>query len=292
MRCPSFIQFYPTLACNQKCNFCFNQNIYEAKHFTNIDRQDALSLVLMLSYKGIPEIDVLGGEPFLVPWIADFIAYATNLGMRINVSTNGSLPLAIHEIVKIKTDHLSIGFSLHGFDETHNRMTGADNFSKALSGINAMIASGMNPVVKSVLIQENMREIARLVKFLEKLGVRRYYLMHEDIIGRKGEKSFSFPDFWRFYTALRSRGEKLSIGFVAASGFYVKDVDARGRCNAGIKKLAILPDGSVFPCNLFSGFKEFSLGNVFDEGIEKLWASPVLRLFREFDGRNRCNKSK
>ena len=53
------------------------------------------------------------------------------------------------------------------------------------------------------------------------------------------------------------------IGFVAASGFYKYGREACGRCDAGIEKIAVMPDGSVFPCNLFAGFKEFRLGNIF-----------------------------
>lgn len=53
----------------------------------------------------------------------------------------------------------------------------------------------------------------------------------------------------------------LDIGFVAASGFYSHGPQPKGRCDAGVKKIAIMPDGSVFPCNLFAGFEEFRLSN-------------------------------
>jgi radical SAM protein with 4Fe4S-binding SPASM domain len=135
-----------------------------------------------------------------------------------------------------------------------------------------------------------MHELTELVSFLKDFGVRSYYLMHEDLLGRKEyNHPISFPEFWKFFTDLKSHLDDLiDINFVAASGFYKYKTNTAARCDAGITKISIMPDGTAFPCNLFARFKEFCLGNVVHEGIEKIWEHPVLKIFRRYDGKNRC----
>jgi uncharacterized protein len=252
--------------------------------------KDAFALSDILKESGCPEIDILGGEPMLVPWMKEFIEHATASEMTVNISTNGSLPHIVKKLSKINTGLLNIGFSLHGFSETHKFLTGSDNFSHAIRGIQIMVANNKNPIVKSTLTRGNMDEIGDLVKYLGELGVQRYYLLHEDIIGRPDLSScVSYPEFQKRYTELSNSLNACDIGFVAASGFYKHGTGAVARCDAGLTKIAVMPDGSAFPCNLFAGFKEFRLGNIFQDGIEKIWNNPILAQLRNSQG-NRCRQ--
>lgn len=259
----------------------------------DMNLKNAYLLSDILVKMGISEIDILGGEPMLVPWIKDFVEYATGLGLSLNISTNGSLPDVVSQFAEVHTNSMDFGFSFEGFSETHNALTISKNFSKAITGLKMMIATEKNPIVKSTLMKENVSEIYELISYLARLGVKRYYLLHEDIIGRqKHVTCFSFPEFWKFYSKIKTEmAGVLDIGFVAASGFYSSGLQLQGRCDAGIKKIAVLPDGSAFPCNLFAGFREFCLGNIFEDGMEKIWRSPVLEAFRKYDGINRCKKN-
>jgi radical SAM protein with 4Fe4S-binding SPASM domain len=288
MRYPAFIQLYPTLRCNQKCGFCFNQNI--AIPYRDMAENDAYRLASILREGGHSEIDILGGEPMLVPWLPDFVNHVTDSGTMVNISTNGSLPHAVDRLAINNTGLLNIGFSLHGLPEAHRSLTAADNFSLAVTGIQTMIEKGKDPIVKSTLTRANANEIRPLVQYLRDLGIKRYYLLYEDSIGRTDHSScLSYPEFMRFYTAVQNDLKPFNIGFVAASGFYKYGGKAFGRCDAGIEKIAVMPDGSVFPCNLFAGFEEFRLGNIFLEGIEKIWDSPILKPFRT-SHENACGK--
>ena len=204
MDCPSFIQFYPSMRCNQRCRFCFNQNISDQSSYRDMTVKDAFFLCDMAAAKGISEIDILGGEPMLVPWIKDFIDHAAGSGISINISTNGSLPEAVSQLTEIRTQSLNIGFSVQGLEKTHNALTFSNNFSPAIAGITAAIAQGISPIVKSTVTPENMNEIEGLVTHLAEIGVKRYFLLHEDIIGRgRHAPCLSFPEFWKsFYILL------------------------------------------------------------------------------------------
>jgi radical SAM protein with 4Fe4S-binding SPASM domain len=221
----------------------------------------------------------------------DFVEYVTGLDITLNISTNGSLPDIVSQYNEIQTPLMNIGFSIHGFSQTHNTLTMSDNFSKALTCIKKTIAAGRNPIVKSTLNQKNKKEIYGLILHLRDIGVKRYYLLHEDIIGRgRYPESLSFPEFYEFYSELKQKLEGLmNIGFVAASGFYKYGQRAGIRCNAGITKIALLPDGSAFPCNLFLGFDDFRLGNIYQDGMESILKNPILDRFKNHDG-NRCTR--
>jgi radical SAM protein with 4Fe4S-binding SPASM domain len=289
---PGFIQWYPSLRCNQKCGFCVNQSLTGMNQRQEASEEEAYALANILLQKGIMELDVLGGEPMLVPWMEDFLRYATSACITVHISTNGSLPEIVNSLAKIPTQLLHIGFSLHGFSETHNAVTRSDNFHSVIEGIRRTIGEGKNPIIKSVLTSENRGEICNLILYLVELGVKRYFLLHEDMIGRGDlTGSLSFPDFMRYFSRCRSALEEtIDIGFVAASGFSRYGPNANRKCDAGQTKLAILPDGSTFPCNLFLGFREWCLGNFLRDSPESILSHPILERFRTFTG-NACRFS-
>jgi len=250
---------------------------------------DAYALGSVLIKNHIPEIDILGGEPMLMPWMRDFAERMTGVGIRVNISTNGSFNDILDRFIDMKNGLFNIGFSIHGFSGTHNALTKSDNFTYTVRGLIKMTDAGKDPVVKSVLLRENKNEILKLVPWLAELGVKRYFLLYEDTIGRRlSQPSFSFPEFYDIYSHVkRNSNGLLDVDFVAASGFY-KYGSLAGRCDAGTEKIAILPDGSAFPCNLFAGFKEFRLGNIFVDGIEQIMQNPLLESFRNRNHRNPC----
>src|SRR4030042_421305 len=146
---PSSVQFYPTLRCNQRCIFCFNQSISDSV-IRHMEADNAFQLIDILLKANVSEIDILGGEPLLVPWMKDFVVHATEGGISLNISTNGSLPEVVGQFTGVHTNSMNFGFSFEGFSETHNALTKSKNFSKAITGFKKMIAAGKNPIVKRI----------------------------------------------------------------------------------------------------------------------------------------------
>jgi radical SAM protein with 4Fe4S-binding SPASM domain len=95
----------------------------------------------------------------------------------------------------------------------------------------------------------------------------------------------------RYFSTLKSRlQEIIDIGYVAASGFFKYGSHANRKCDAGTEKLAVLPDGSTFPCNLLLGFGEFYLGNILKDSMDTILTHPVLERFKTSNG-NACGFS-
>ncbi len=95
------------------------------------------------------------------------------------------------------------------------------------------------------------------------------------------KETLSYKAFINFYEQIKKENSDISINKVNASCFNKDSIPAGTRCAGGVRKLSILPDGSVFPCNLLHCIDEFNLGNIFNEDFQFIWMNPKLGLFRK-----------
>jgi radical SAM protein with 4Fe4S-binding SPASM domain len=285
---PRYIQLYPTDRCNQDCTFCFNN---PAKRSGDMSRENALHLLGMLVRHGVPTLDIMGGEPFLLPWMPGYLHKAVRRGITVNISTNGSLPEVMETCRGIPPQMLNIGVSLEGSTaDRHNRLTCSRNFEKAIMSIGALVSLGLNPIVKTVVSGQNRDDIQSLIDLLKRLGVSRYYLIHMDLFSRKPDDrahAMSFLEFMRFFGRMRARNPEIAVHRVHASCFEKASLPAHVRCAGGVKKLSVMPDGSVYPCNLFQDVPEYCVGNIFTDDFHEIWSNSRLDFFR-YAGRNSC----
>jgi radical SAM protein with 4Fe4S-binding SPASM domain len=252
---------------------------------------DALGLLDIMLDHGIRDLDIMGGEPFLLPWMPSFIYAAVKEGIMVNISTNGSFPEVMEEFRGLSPEKINIGISLEGSSaKAHNRLTNAANFGKALSSINSLVSMGLNPIVKTVVSSRTMADIQDIITVLKQMDVQRYYLIHRDLFSINREdraEALSFPDFMSFFLNLRKQNPDFEINKVNASCFEKETLPKGVRCAGGVRKLSIMPDGSLYPCNLFQHFSEFNLGNIFTDTFSKIWSNPRLDYFRAFEA-NSC----
>jgi radical SAM protein with 4Fe4S-binding SPASM domain len=139
------------------------------------------------------------------------------------------------------------------------------------------------PVVKSVFVPSMDWE---LIDSLLPQDRGNYYLIYRDALDRR-ELPSTVP-FYEFLSTIEKRFEPGQVGMVFCSGF-LPDRDASPelaavRCPAGTTKLGVMPDGSVYPCNLWFGQKEFLLGNILHDPFESIWNHRALSYFRSSPG--------
>jgi radical SAM protein with 4Fe4S-binding SPASM domain len=186
---------------------------------------------------------------------------------------------------------IMVGVSLEGSSpEAHNRLTNSDNFNKALASIRTLVSLGLEPVVKTVVSRQNRKDILPVIALLKEVGVTQYYLIHMDVFSKEQAdrvNAMNFVEFMDFHGDLAARSTGIRIDRVNASCFEKHTLPAGARCAGGVKKLAVMPDGSAYPCNLFHHFPEFNIGNIFTDEFTDIWASPKLDFFRLFE-KNDC----
>jgi radical SAM protein with 4Fe4S-binding SPASM domain len=256
---PDYIQFYPTVRCDQGCGFCFNRSLPKAE-----DMPLALfrRMTDMLLAAGVRVLDIMGGEPTLHSDLLPMIEHASRKGMTINISSNGRDPGTLAEVSR-RFPRVTVGISV--------------NDRGTLQKLEGFLRKH-HPVVKTVFGSTADHE---LIEQVLALAPRRYYLIYRDTL-HQDELYESLP-FDRFLESVRSRyGSR--VGIVFCSGF-VPDVERypslrRVRCPAGTTKLGILPDGSVYPCNLLFGHQGLKLGNVLSDPFDAIWTHEALAFFR------------
>jgi radical SAM protein with 4Fe4S-binding SPASM domain len=225
--------------------------------------EDFQAMLHVLKQQAVKTIDIIGGEPTLHGDIVDFVRAALRSGFFVNISSNGTNLNVLEEIMSLG-NRVTVGISVND-RETLDHTRG---FIKKL-----------HPVIKTIFTSS--RQDGMIDEILS-LKPKKYYLIYRDpLTGRELQNAVPFP---RFTAAVERQFNATEVGTVFCSGF-LPDTEshpelAHVRCPAGTAKLGIMPDGSVYPCNLFFGKKEFLLGNVKNDPFQDIWQHQALAYFR------------
>jgi len=256
---PDYIQFYPTLRCNLSCSFCFNKSVPFCDDITLEDFKKLSGKLIQLNIK---TIDIIGGEPALHKNIIQIIEYAHNKGILLNISSNGTDTEMLAEIISTYKN-ITAGVSVNDMAEFER----LKDFIKLY-----------RPVAKTVFLN-NLN--TALLNHIISADPSKFYLLYPDAITNKDLlNTIRFPDF----LAASKQFDSPLIETVYCSGFIPDSENypqlAKTRCAAGTTKLGVMPDGSVYPCNLFFGIREFRLGNLLYDRFETIWEHELLDFFR------------
>jgi len=269
---PDYIQFYPTLRCNRSCDFCFNRHL---PTMPDMSVESFTDLTQKLAALSVQTLDILGGEPTVHPDIVYFVHKAAECGMRVNISSNGSNRETLSTMHRVE-DNISVGVSI--------------NDRESLNHLRSFVQE-RKPIVKTVYSQ---RTDLTLITEILQLYPKCFSLIFRDVMDRN-DFDRAVP-FYQFMSTAQQKFYAVSkINTIYCSGF-LPDVKlypelAFTRCPAGTTKLGVMPDGSVYPCNLFFGVEAFLLGNILHDPFEMIWNHSSLRFFRTYTG-NACPRRK
>ena len=265
---PDYIQFYPTLRCNRSCGFCFNRTMPPVPDMALADFKHLLAILKPLQVK---TIDIMGGEPTLHDDITSLVRHTVQQGYRVNVSSNGTDTDVLGELCGMGRN-VTAGISI--------------NDRETLERLSAFIERH-RPVVKTVFPAQADHAF---IEDILALKPKRFYLIYRDIMEQRDmTEAAPFP---LYVNTIKQKYDLSAVGMVYCSGF-IPDENSPGpgkvRCPAGTTKLGIMPDGAVYPCNLFFGRPEFLLGNILTDKFESIWNHQSLAFFRTFTT-NACSQ--
>ena len=227
------------------------------------DLSDMLDKIIALRVR---TLDIIGGEPTLHPHIVGFVRGAVQRGLNVNVSSNGTNIVVLEDLLDAG-DIVTIGISIND-RESMDRSAGFIQKNKVV------VKSIFHPAMDEAFIRDILA-----------LRPKQFYVIYRDALDGK-DLPASVP-FHQFVSATAERFRPLQADTVSCSGFIPDSANypelAQVRCPAGTTKLGILPDGSVYPCNLFFGKKEFFLGNILTDPFESIWHHRALDFFRAGD---------
>lgn len=282
--------------CNLKCMHCYASAT--VKPFEGeLSTEECYKILDDLAAYKVPSVLFSGGEPLMRPEIFDFAKYASGLGLRTVLSSNGTL-IDIDMAERIKDAGFSYaGISLDGVEATHDRIRGVPgSFQASLGALRLLRDSGVRTGVRFTVHARNVDDLGAIFDIVEQEQIPRVCVYHLAYAGRGGKIS----NFDLTHTQTRSvvdqvfarsedfhsRGlecEILTVGNHTDNAYLYLAVEKRdperakellkllewnGGNQSGIAIASINPRGTVH-ADQFSW--EYSLGNLRERSFGEIW---------------------
>ena len=173
-----------TRQCNLSCLHCYSRSDALAAR-DELSTQEARSMLQDAAGYGCPVVLFSGGEPMMRGDIMQLIAYATSLGLRTVLSTNGTLidKQAAQQLASAGVGY--VGVSLDGLESVHDKFRGRSGaFQSALRAIRLCRQAGVKTGVRFTLCRRNVQEIDSIFKLLRDEDIPRACFYHLVYSGR------------------------------------------------------------------------------------------------------------
>ncbi len=232
---------------------------------------------------------MFGGEPFIHPNIVEITEYLYDCDFEIGFVSNGTL--IKKSVIEKISNYISAGsVSIHGFENTHDRITGIKgSYDKAIKAVNLILEIGINTGVCYTLTNKNKGEMKDFGNYIldnsnvNYFGVNRFVPQGRGVERRK-ELELSVQDFNHSLgqlNELRQNHQKQKIEITDGFPFCLveneKLEDLIKPCTSGVSFGSINEQGDVKICSS----SKYSVGNIFEVPLEDIWQnSPELNRYR------------
>lgn len=278
--------------CNQKCIHCYaaGQKLSEKEELSTKEWKKVIDIC---QKECIPQLTFTGGEPTMRKDLVELIEYSKWFITRLN--TNGVLltEKLCKELYEASLDSVQVTLYSNN-PEIHNKLVGADNFEKTITGIKNAINVGLNVSINTPLCTLNKNYIDTL-KFAKELGITYVTCSGLIVTGNAKEKQSKDTQLSEkeLYTILKDAKKYtddnlMELGFTSPG--WVKEDDLRKlnldipTCGACLSNMAIAPNGDVVPCQSWLDEKS-NLGNILKTKWKKIWNNPICKKQREFSSK-------
>jgi len=191
-----------TRTCNLHCAHCYSDSrdeIYPGELTT----EQALGMVDDLAALGSPVLLISGGEPLRRRGLLEVAERARDHGMRVVISTNGTLLTddVASQLAQVGVSY--VGISIDGTPSTHDKFRGMPGaFDASMRGIEACKAAGIKVGLRFTLTRTNQRDLPWLFDLMEERNVPRLCIYHLAPTGRGARLKGFAPTFKETRAAL------------------------------------------------------------------------------------------
>lgn len=184
-----------TRSCNLRCAHCYADARTNDSPPGGPSFEEGCRLLDDLAGFGVPAVLLSGGEPLLHPHVFDFIRHAARRGLRVALSTNGTLLDAATARRLHDAGAAYVGISLDGLSGTHDRFRGVSGaFDAALRGLRAGRDAGLRVGIRCVMTRAGITDIPDLIALAHSEGVPRMCFYHWVPSGRAQTGDDASPD--------------------------------------------------------------------------------------------------
>jgi len=274
-----------TYRCNNLCHHCYNDRTRIIKELDLDGWKKVLDTVWQ---QGIPHVVFTGGEPTLIDFLPELIAYAQNKGLVTGMNTNGRrLKDAnyVTSLVDAGLDHVQITLESHR-ESIHNEMVANDKaWQQTVAGIKNALASNLFVMTNTTLLTPNMAYLDDLLNFLADLGVKTVGLNALIYSGagldvQTGFSEENLPAILDKAKIICEQNNTRLIWYTPTQYCHFNpiqmDLGVKG-CTAALYNMCIEPNGDVLPCQSYYE----PLGNILSNDWESIWKHPLAVDLRE-----------
>lgn len=181
-----------TRRCNLRCIHCYSDS--EAREYPGeLTHEQCTGVIDDLAQFGVPGVLLSGGEPLVHPRFFDIAGYARQKGLRVTLSTNGTM---IDRATAQRIKDLSfayVGISLDGIGATHDYFRGKEGvFDKTVQAFRNCKAVGQKVGLRLTLSRSTIGDLDGILNFIEAEGIDRVCFYHLVYSGR-GSKLVEVP---------------------------------------------------------------------------------------------------
>ena len=297
-----------TKQCNLYCEHCY-AGADDGCAPGELSTSEGERLLEDLADFGVPVVLFSGGEPLVREDLEHLVEYASDLGIRPVLSTNGTLVTDDRAAALRDAGLKYAGVSVDGLRETNDAFRGQDGaFDAALRGIECFQDAGVKTGLRYTITERTAPDLEAVVDLLYSEGVDRFCFYHLDYGGRgvpdadlppdeKREAVRRVCDMTREYHAAGEEIETLLVGNYADAGFLVEYArEEMGEAHASavreyLRRNGGDPSGERVADVDYQGnvhltqfWQDYSLGNVRDRAFGDMWtddSNPLLAALRE-----------
>lgn len=273
-----------TLACCFSCRYCGSR----AGHVRDneLSTEECLRIAGELQELGCRRVSMIGGEVFMRKDWNVLVGRLTELGIAVNVITNGFL-FSDEILQELKRLHVeSVAVSVDGPREVHDRYRQQGSYDRAFAAIRALAGAGIPVSVISTLNADNSTRLEELYRDLLEVPIFAWQLQACSPMGNAGNGGVDFrfdPGAVIGFVESHMRQAPFCLGVADNIGYFAPgEGSIRGNmsgrayfrgCSAGLSVIGIDSIGNVRGCE--SMYDDcFIEGNLRNQSLRDIWDNP------------------
>jgi mycofactocin radical SAM maturase len=279
LQAPICLTWELTYACNLACIHCLSSS--GRRDPAELSTAEALTLIDEMAAMKIFYVNIGGGEPMIRHDFFELIDHATEVGVGVKFSTNGTRLDAAKAERLAKSDYVDVQISLDGADAaTNDALRGPGSYDAAIGAMERLAEAGFGEFKISVVMTgQNVPQLDRFAELADRYGAQ-LRLTRLRPSGRAVEHwdalHPSADQQRQLYRWLLDRPQVLtgdSFFHLSALG---ESLEGLNLCGAGRVVCLIDPVGDVYACP-FVIHDDFLAGNAREDGgFAKVWRESEL----------------
>ena len=301
---PLYATWDITNFCNLHCSFC-SAAALDNKRI--IDDPNTLKIAEKIVKNGVKYVSIRGGEPTLIKQLPEIINIFNKNGIFTEVVSNGTYinDNFFKSIESLNKNLIRIKISLDStIPELNDKIRSRGSYMLATNAMSKCNEYKFPYRVQMVITNENKRDVINMYNFVSERNCSSFGTMIMLPMGRgidcekvEIDEQLLKDLIYIKKHETKTKFEKLGMG-IEGFKFYkylYKDSDYTDedaykfsvlKCNCCKTRINIDANGDIYPCDM-TKYKEFKLGNILEDSIDKFWNSENANKFNRISRRTK-----